>query len=136
VKYLLDTNACIAFLNLRPAGVAERVRRLLPADLVLCSIVKSELVFGAHKSAKAAENLARLEVFFRPIKSLPFDDHAAAIAGELRAQLERSGTPIGPNDLLIGAIALAHGLTLVTANTRELAHIPGLRLEDWTRPHP
>lgn len=136
MKYLLDTNACIAFLNLRPAGVEERVRRLLPADIVLCSVVKSELVFGAHKSAKGTANLARLEAFFRPLKSLPFDDRAAALAGELRAQLERAGTPIGPNDLLIGAIALAHGLTLVTANTREFTHIPGLRLEDWTRAEP
>lgn len=131
MKYLLDTNACIAFLNLRPASVEQHVRRLRPTDIVLCSVVKSELLFGAIKGAKASENLARLEIFFRPFESLPFDDHAAAFAGKLRADLDKAGTPIGPNDLLIAAIALAHGLTLVTANTSEFARVPGLQLENW-----
>lgn len=132
MKLLLDTNICIAYLNARSSAVADRLKQTDPDDLALCSIVKTELLFGAHKSSRTAENLARLEVFFRPFRSLPFGDRAADVAAKLRADLERAGTPIGPNDLLIGAIALAHGLTLVTANTGEFSRIAGLPLEDWT----
>lgn len=131
MKVLLDTNTCIAYLTRRSSKVEEHLQQAVPADIALCSIVKSELLFGAHKSAKSAENLARLEVFFRPFASLPFDDAAAKVAGQIRAELEKAGTPIGPNDLLIGAIALTRGLTVVTRNTREFGRIPGLHLEDW-----
>ncbi len=131
MKVLLDTNTCIAYLTRRSSKVAEHLKQASPADIALCSIVKSELLFGAHKSAKSAENLARLEIFFRPFASLPFDDPAAEVAGQIRAELEKAGTPIGPNDLLIGAIALTRGLTVVTRNTREFGRIPGLHLEDW-----
>jgi tRNA(fMet)-specific endonuclease VapC len=89
------------------------------------------LLFGAHKSAKVAANLARLEIFFRPFVSLPFDDVAAASAARVRAELESAGTPVGPNDLLIASIALAHNLVVVTHNTGELGRIRGLRVEDW-----
>jgi tRNA(fMet)-specific endonuclease VapC len=102
MKFLLDTNTCIAYLTRRSSNVEEHLEQVVPADLALCSIVKSELLFGEHKSAKPAENLARLEVFFRPFASLPFDDRAAELAGQLRAELERAGTPIGPNDLSSG----------------------------------
>ena len=132
MRFLLDTNTCIAYLNRRTSSVEEHVKRLLPADIALCSVVRSELVFGAHKSAKVSENLARLEVFFQPFRSLALDDRAADVAGRIRAEIEKLGTPIGPNDLLIGAIALAHGLTLVTNNSGEFTRVPGLLLEDWT----
>jgi tRNA(fMet)-specific endonuclease VapC len=131
MKYLLDTNTCIAYLTRRSSNVLEHLKRASPADIALCSVVKSELLFGAHKSVKISENLSRLELFFRPFASLPFDDRASDIAAIARAALEKSGTPIGPNDLLIGAIALAHNLTLVTRNHREFSRIAGLRFEDW-----
>lgn len=131
MKFLLDTNTCIAYLTERSSNVEEHFKRAIPADIALCSIVKSELLFGAHKSAKSAENLARLEVFFSPFVSLPFDDQAAELAGSVRANLEKAGTPIGPNDLLIGAVALSLNLIVVTRNTREFSRISGLRLEDW-----
>ena len=63
--------------------------------------------------------------------SLPFDDAAASVYAIIRAHLESAGTPIGPYDLQIAAIALANGLTLVTHNTREFSRVPGLLLEDW-----
>lgn len=132
MRFLLDTNTCIAYLTGRSGKVEERFKQTSPADTALCSIVKSELLFGARKSAKVAENLARLETFFRPFTSLPFDDHAAELAAHVRAELDKAGTPIGPNDLLIGSIALVHGLTLITHNTREFIRIAGLRVEDWT----
>jgi len=132
MRFLLDTNTCIAYLTQRSSRVEARLRAAAPTDVALCSIVKSELLFGARKSAKVTENLARLETFFRPFVSLPFDDHAAEVAAHIRADLEVAGTPIGPNDLLIGATALTHGLTVITRNTREFARIAGLRVEDWS----
>jgi tRNA(fMet)-specific endonuclease VapC len=129
--WLLDTNACIGFLSGRSPRIQARLRQTRPSDLFLCSVVKAELLFGAHNSAKAATNLARLETFFHPLVSLPFDDRAAEHAGRLRMLLAANGTPIGPNDLLIASIALANGLTLVTHNTAELQRVPGLGAEDW-----
>jgi tRNA(fMet)-specific endonuclease VapC len=108
-----------------------RIQRTKPAEIVLCSVVKTELIFGAHKSARTRDNLEKLRTFFEPFPSLPFDDGAAAVAGEVRATLEQAGTPVGPNDLLIASIALANGLTLVTHNTAEFSLVPGLALEDW-----
>lgn len=131
MKYLLDTNTCIAYLTRRSTRILDHLKRLAPVDVALCSIVKSELLFGARKSAKMAENLSRLEIFFRPFVCLPFDDRAAEVAAIVRADLEKAGTPIGPNDLLIGSIALMNGLTLVSRNEREFGRIVGLHLENW-----
>ena len=75
--------------------------------------------------------MAKLEAFWAPYTSLPFDDSCVHTYGRVRAQLEEAGAPIGPNDLMIAAIAVTHALTLVTHNTREFARIPGLSLTDW-----
>ena len=131
MKYLLDTNACIKYLTQRSPPIVARVRNTKPTDIALCSVVKSELLYGAYKSQRVEQNLQSLEKFFGPFQSLPFGDGAAAAAGEIRATLEQRGTPIGPNDLLIAATALANGLTLVTHNTEEFARIDGLSLDDW-----
>jgi tRNA(fMet)-specific endonuclease VapC len=131
MSFLLDANACIKYLNGRSERIRQRLEAVQPRDVVLCSVVKAELVYGALKSARTAENLARIEDFASRFVSFPFDDAAAAAYGEVRARLERQGTPIGPNDLLIAAIALTRGATLVTHNTREFGRIKELRLEDW-----
>jgi tRNA(fMet)-specific endonuclease VapC len=131
VRFLLDTNTCIAYLAGRAPRLEEHLRHALTRDVVLCSIVKAELLLGAHKSARAPKNLARLAIFFRHFISLPFDDLAAESAGSARAALEIAGTPIGPNDLLIASIALAHDLIVVTHNTGEFSRVRGLRVEDW-----
>ncbi|EDN69897.1 virulence-associated protein [Beggiatoa sp. PS] len=92
---------------------------------------KAELFYGAMKSHNPAKTLAKQEVFLNQFVSLPFDDKAAKIFGEIRAYLTRIGKPIGPYDLQIAAIALAHNVILVTHNTREFSRIPDLQIEDW-----
>ena len=128
--YLLDTNACIQALNGHPATVAA-LRARVPDSIRMCSIVISELSYGAHHSRNVAANLARLRQFCAPFQSLPFDDRAADECGQIRATLRKQGRPIGSNDLLIAAIARANDLVLVTHDTAEFSRVPGLRLEDW-----
>jgi tRNA(fMet)-specific endonuclease VapC len=131
MRYLLDTNTCIAYLNGRAVGIRRRLQSLPPSEVALCSVVKAELLYGARKSTNPPAVLAKLGRFFGPFHSLPFDDAAAQAYGTIRAGLEQVGTPIGPNDLMIAAIAVAGGLTLVTHNTAEFRRVPGLAIEDW-----
>ncbi len=129
--YLLDTNACIQILNNSSATLVARLKQQQPGDVFLCSVVKAELVYGAHRSSRVAENLRLLKEFFAPFRSLPFDHSCAEQYGLIRRELEREGTPIGPNDLMIAATTVAHNLTLVTSNTREFSRVIGLELENW-----
>lgn len=99
--------------------------------MFVCSVVKAELFYGAMKSSNPERALAQQLEFLNRFVSLPFNDTSAMIYGRIRAQLTASGTPIGSNDLLIAAIALANDLTLVTHNTREFNRVEGLRIEDW-----
>ncbi len=108
----------------------SRFRAHQPADIAFCSVVKAELLYGAYRSARRADNLRLLAILFQQFESLPFDDVAAEHYGRVRADLAAQGTPIGPNDLMIAAIALANNLILVTHNTREFARVAGLTLED------
>jgi tRNA(fMet)-specific endonuclease VapC len=129
--YLLDTNACIRILNGTSASLAQRLRFVPRTQIRLSSVVKAELLYGARKSGRIADNLRLLEAFFGNVATLPFDDRCAEEYGVIRAELERAGTPIGPNDVLIAATARAHGAVLVTNNVREFSHVAGLRIEDW-----
>lgn len=129
--FLLDTNVCIRILNGSSPSVAARLRATAPADVRLCAVVKTELLYGARRSGRVDENLRLLRRFFGPIVSLPFDDRCAEEAAFIRLDLERTGRPIGPNDLLIAATARAYDLVLVTHNAREFGRVPGLRIEDW-----
>ncbi|HSI37222.1 MAG: PIN domain-containing protein [Phycisphaerae bacterium] len=104
------------------------------AEVAVCSVVLAELIYGALRSARTAHNLAEVGAFAGRFVSLPFDDAAAQKAAEIRAHLAKPGTPIGPMDTLIAAIALANDLILVTHNTREFSRVPGLQLEDWLTP--
>ncbi len=131
--YLLDTNACIRILNNTSASLIARLRRHGPGEIHLCSVVKAELIYGAYHGTRVAENLRLLQRFFEPFDSLPFNDGCAEQYGRIRDELQRGGTPIGPNDLMIASIAVANDLTLVTNNTREFARVVRLRVEDWER---
>jgi len=134
MMYLLDTNACIRFLNGTSQSLIEHVRTV-PRSLVrLSSVVKGELLYGARKSTRMADNLRLLESFFDTVASLPFDDRCAEEYGLLRNELDRAGTPIGANDLLIAATARSHRAILVTHNVREFSHVAELQIEDWESP--
>jgi tRNA(fMet)-specific endonuclease VapC len=132
--FLLDTNAVIATINDRPKIVGDRIETHLVAGeaVAVSSVVIFELEYGIAKSQQRAGNVARLEQFMSgAVSVLPFESEDAAVAGQVRAELERKGTPIGPYDLLIGAQALRHGAVLVTGNLKEFRRIKGLRCLDW-----
>ncbi len=131
MKYLLNANTCIRILNSSDEGVPRRFTACQPADIVLCSVVKAELLYGARRSARVEFNLRRLAHFAAPLQSLSFDDQSAHEYGLIRADLATVGKPIGANDLLIAAIARAHKLILVTHNLGEFERVQGLRVEDW-----
>ena len=130
MPYLLDTNAVIALMK-NNATVIAQVRRVGRTELRLCAPVKAELWFGVCKSGWPEENRQRLLTLLSWLPSLPFSSEAAPHCGEIRAALVSQGQPIGPYDLQIAAIARAHGLVVVTHNTREFARVPDLMLEDW-----
>ncbi|MBI3850621.1 MAG: type II toxin-antitoxin system VapC family toxin [Verrucomicrobia bacterium] len=131
MAWLLDTNAWIVYLKTPQSPIRTRLQTLRPSDLVLCSVVKAELLHGAEKYGNRERRLGILRELFAPYASLPFDDAAAAQYGQMRHELEVGGNVIGPNDLMIAAIALANNHTLVTHNTAEFSRVPGLALEDW-----
>ena len=129
--YLLDSNVCIGWLRQREPKLVARFQREPKGNIVLCSVVVGELLFGARRSRKPSAALSQVRAFCAPYVSLPFNDRAADEYSIIRTLLTSQGQLIGPNDLLIAAIALANGLTLVTHNTAEFSRVPGLLLEDW-----
>jgi tRNA(fMet)-specific endonuclease VapC len=136
LKYLLDTNACIALINGKPASVRTRFEKGLSAGSLafVSSVVLLELWYGIAKSTHAENNTQRLMGFLSgPVSILPFQEEDARTAGEIRAETEAMGRPVGAYDLLIAGQALRHNITVVTANTREFARIKNLQWEDWTK---
>jgi tRNA(fMet)-specific endonuclease VapC len=131
--YLLDTNICIKVIRKQSAFATARLQNRL-RDVAISSITYSELAFGAAKSTDPQLNLLLLNNFCSPLSILPYDDAAGATYGPVRAYLESVGSPIGPLDTLIAAHALALGLILVTDNQREFRRVPGLTVENWTKP--
>jgi tRNA(fMet)-specific endonuclease VapC len=135
VNYLLDTNAVVALLRNKPAGVRERYREAEKSGdyLAVSSIVLFELWYGVEKSGRVRENTERLRILLSgDLNLLDFDDQDAQTAGQVRAALEKTGTPIGAYGLLIAGQALRRGLTVVTANTSEFSRVAKLSWEDWT----
>ncbi len=130
MSYLLDTNTVIALMK-NDANVVAHVRRVGLTELRLCAPVEAELWFGVCKSGKPEDNRQRLLTLLSWLPSLPFSSEAAPHFGEIRAALAGQGTPIGPYDLQIAAIARARSMVVVTHNTHEFARVSGLALEDW-----
>ena len=131
MRYLLDTNICIYIAKQKPPGVLARLQGLRPGDVGMSVITYLELVYGAWKSQRRHENLERIKELEMVIPVLGMDAGAAQHYGQVRAELERKGSPIGAYDLLIAAHALSLGLTLVTNNVREFRRIAQLRVENW-----
>ena len=129
--YLLDTNAWSKYLGKRPSPVKDRVRAAGLDQLQVSTIVMAELLYGAHHGPNRETNLALLGRVFSTVAPVVFDSAAAEHAGRIRAGLAAAGVPIGPNDLLIAATAIAHGMVLITHNTGEFLRVPGLIVEDW-----
>lgn len=133
MAYFLDTNVCIYSLKGTYPSIAIRLGALSPKDVKIASIVQAELLLGAEKSAQRARTMEVVEAFLLPLVIVPFDGDAARTYARIRAALEKKGTPIGPNDLVLAATVLSRGGTLVTHNLRGFRRIAGLPLEDWTR---
>lgn len=132
MKYLLDTDTCIYALKQNPA-VLNRLLTQSREEIALSVISEAELRTGAAKSDSAAKTLRLVENFLRPLSILEFTSDDASAYAQVRAKLERTGTPIGPFDTLIAAQAVARKLVLVSNNLREFSRIAGLRLENWAR---
>lgn len=132
ITHLLDTNAVIALIARRSDALLTRVEACHPGSIAVSSIVAHELWYGAYRSQKVAFNLETLRLLFTDLPILDFDREDARVAGDIRADLARQGTPIGPYDVLIAGQAKARGLTLVTNNTGEFERVAGLHVEDWT----
>jgi tRNA(fMet)-specific endonuclease VapC len=130
-RYLLDTNICIYIARHQPPEVRERFARHGADELGMSLITYGELRFGAEKSQARERVLASLEQLTRLIGVLPLPLAAGEHYGEIRAALQRTGQPIGGNDLWIAAHARAASCVLVTNNGREFERVPGLQVENW-----
>lgn len=132
MKVLLDTNICIYIIKRQPAAVINRFLEYQVGDIGISSITLSELRYGVAKSTHREKNSNALDEFIIPLEVVSFDEEAARMYGDVRAALEKAGTPIGAMDMLIAAHALSLGIPLITNNTREFARIPSLDIIDWT----
>jgi tRNA(fMet)-specific endonuclease VapC len=133
LKFMLDTNICIFTLKNKPEEIREAFNRH-HGQLCISTITLMELIYGAEKSAAPERNLSVIEGFAARLEVLNYDSHAAAHSGQLRAELARAGTPVGPYDQMIAGHARSLGLVLVSNNLREFQRVPGLRVEDWLTP--
>jgi tRNA(fMet)-specific endonuclease VapC len=130
LRYLLDTNICIDVIKKRPPSMLESFNRHA-GHMAISAITLSELLHGVEKSAASERNLAVVENFCSRLDVLPYGPKASLHYDQIRAALERRGTPIGVNDLHIAAHARSEGLTLVSNNLREFERVEGLLLENW-----
>jgi tRNA(fMet)-specific endonuclease VapC len=120
----------VAFL----CGISPRAYRLKASNAaspISTSIGTIPLHYGAEKSARRVDNLTAIAHFVARLDVLPFEAKAAAHYGQVRAELERAGTPCGPHDIQIGGHARSEGLIIVTDNIREFDRMPGIRAENW-----
>jgi tRNA(fMet)-specific endonuclease VapC len=131
MTHLLDTCICIFLIRKKSATVKRRFDSFQVGDLGVSAITEAELRFGADKSADPLKNHHQLDHFFLTLPVIPFDADAARHYGQIRATLEKAGTPIGPLDLLIAAHSRALGVTIVTHNKDEFNRVPNLTVEDW-----
>jgi tRNA(fMet)-specific endonuclease VapC len=131
--YFLDTNTCVYFLKGTYRSILKEFKKKKPEEIKIPAMVKAELLLGAEKSERKEENLNTCKKFLEPFEIVGFDDQAATIYAKIRASLERKGTLIGPNDMIIASTVMARKGILISHNVREFKQIPGLQLQDWVR---
>lgn len=131
MKWLLDTDTCIAIIRRRPEGTIRKLGGKSIGQIGISSITLAEMNFGIARSSRPQQAAEALEEFLMPLEIAAFDEAAAREYGPVRAATARAGTPIGPLDTLIASHALALDAILVTHNTREFSRVKSLRLEDW-----
>ncbi|WP_370300582.1 type II toxin-antitoxin system tRNA(fMet)-specific endonuclease VapC [Rheinheimera baltica] len=132
MKYMLDTNICIYVIKRRPVEVLETFNKYAGL-MCISSITYAELCHGVEKSTRPEQNRQAVEDFVSRLTVLPYCEKSAQHYGEIRAELEKKGTPIGVNDLHISAHARGEGFTLITNNLREFERVAGLRLDNWLK---
>ncbi len=135
MRYLLDTNTCIAAMR-QHALVVQRMAAVVPADCAISSITTYELFTGIEKCADPTKEMAKVNLLLATVSERVFDGPAAREAGRIRALLESQGCMIGAYDVLLAGHARSAGVTLVTANTGEFSRVPALKLENWHLPGP
>lgn len=130
LKYLLDTNICIYTIKNRPESVRAT---FVEHDGQMCvsAVTQMGLIYGAEKSSAVARNLKNVEGFLARLEVKDFDTSAAAHTGQIRAELAKAGTPIGPYDQMIAGHARSLGLIVVTNNVAEFSRVQGIRVENW-----
>ena len=130
LKYMLDTNIIIYTINNRPDHIRTLFKRH-EGQICISSVTLGELVFGAEHSEQVERNLSDIGAMTARLEVLPYENKAAYQFGQIRAELYRTGQPIGPYDMMIAGHAKATGLILVTNNIKEFTRVPGLLLENW-----
>jgi tRNA(fMet)-specific endonuclease VapC len=131
MKFMLDTNTCIYIIKHHPPEVKKKLERIPVGEVAVSSIVLAELWYGIERSAQRKNNEVALGDFLQYVAALDWPIQAAPIYGRVRGRLAKKGTPIGANDLLIAAHALALDAVLVTDNVREFRRVPKLRIVNW-----
>lgn len=131
MSYMLDTNICIYAMKNKPEKVLQRLKGEINDGVCISSITLAELEYGMKHSSNPAKNEQALLRFLLPFDVLPFGAAAASEYGEIRAYLQKVGTPIGAMDMLIAAHAKSEDIVLVTNNTRGFERVVGLELEKW-----
>jgi tRNA(fMet)-specific endonuclease VapC len=134
VKYLLDTSICVFIIRKKSPIALQRLQQHPIGEVGISTITLAELRYGADKSQNPPKNHAALLAFVAPLEVVDFDALAAERYGNIRADLEKRGLPIGALDTLIAAHAQSLGLTVVTNNVGEFTRVSGLAVEDWTVP--
>lgn len=131
IRYMLDTDACIALIKDRPDWMRSRLIRLSPEEVGVSGIVAAELWFGVAHSVKKRQNEYALKDFLSYVTLLDWPSEAAALYGHIRSGLQRKGTLIGAMDLLIAAHSVFIDAVLVTKKVREFKRVPDLKIENW-----
>lgn len=132
MDYFIDTNIVIYALKNTYPSIMQHFENAPSYNIVIPSIVKAEIEYGAKKSKNYKRTLELYNSFLRIYSIIPFTDKEASIYGDIRADLEKSGNVIGANDMLIASIVISHNGILVTHNTKEFSKIKNLKIEDWT----